>query len=41
MSMLLAFDVEIWCDGWSDLDRKVPRVFASHGYGRSAQGEYA
>lgn len=41
MNVLLTFDIEIWCDGWDDLDRKFPAAFDRYVYGRSRQGEYA
>ena len=37
----LSFDVEIWCNGWSDLDAKFPASFERYVYGRSKSGDYA
>jgi hypothetical protein len=37
----LTFDVEVWCDGWSDLDERFPAAFERYYYGRSQAGSYA
>jgi len=41
MNVYLTFDIEIWCNGWSDLDRTFPPAFDRYVYGRSAHGDYA
>lgn len=41
MKVFLTFDVEIWCDGWNDLDAQFPARFDRYVYGRSARGCYA
>lgn len=41
MKVHLTFDVEVWCDGWSDLDAKFPTAFDRYVYGRSRAGDYA
>lgn len=41
MKVFLTFDVEIWCDGWNDLDAQFPARFDRYVYGRSARGSYA
>jgi len=41
MKVHLSFDVEIWCDGWNDLEQKFPAQFERYIYGRSAAGDYA
>lgn len=41
MNIYLTFDVEIWCDGWQDLDGRFPSRFERYVYGRSRKGEYA
>ncbi len=41
MKIYLTFDVEIWCGGWSDLDRRFPASFDRYVYGRSPKGDYA
>lgn len=41
MNVLLTFDVEIWCDGWSDLDGSFPKAFSRYVYGRSSRGDCA
>lgn len=41
MNVFLTFDVEVWCNGWDDLDRKFPQSFERYVYGRSPHGAYA
>lgn len=41
MNVYLTFDVEIWCDGWHDLDGRFPNSFQRYVYGRSPKGNYA
>lgn len=41
MRVYLTFDVEIWCDGWANLDQQFPSAFDRYCYGRSAAGDYA
>ena len=32
-------DVEVWCNGWDDLDKKFPRAFEQYVYGRTSLHE--
>lgn len=41
MNVFLTFDVEVWCNGWDDLDRAFPGSFERYVYGRSHHGDYA
>ena len=41
MKVYLSFDVEVWCNGWNDLDRVFPAHFERYVFGRSKQGDYA
>jgi hypothetical protein len=41
LNVLLTFDVEIWCQGWHDLDARFPASFDRYVYGRSSRGDYA
>ena len=41
MRVYVTFDIEVWCDGWSDLDGRFPAAFDRYVYGRSAAGSYA
>jgi hypothetical protein len=41
MNVYLTFDIEVWCDGWNDLDGVFPGNFARYVYGRSSYGSYA
>jgi hypothetical protein len=40
MKVFLTFDVEIWCDGWIDIDRKFPRAFEQYVYGPTKSGSF-
>lgn len=33
-------DVEIWCDGWQDIDAKFPQAFKRYVYGKTKQGDF-
>jgi len=41
MNVYLTFDVEIWCNGWKDLDGRFPASFERYIYGRSPSGDFA
>jgi len=41
MQVHLTFDIEVWCNGWQQLDQRFPAAFERYCYGRSAQGDYA
>ncbi len=41
MNVVLSFDVEVWCNGWSRLDEVFPQHFERYVYGRSRHGEFA
>jgi peptidoglycan/xylan/chitin deacetylase (PgdA/CDA1 family) len=41
MQVHITFDVEIWCNGWHQLDERFPANFDRYIYGRSALGDYA
>ncbi len=41
MNVHVTFDIEVWCDGWADLDRRFPASFDRYFYGRSEAGNYA
>ena len=41
MNVYLTFDIEIWCNGWSDLNRVFPASFERYVYGHSTHGDYA
>jgi len=38
---LLTFDVEVWCNTWSDLDSVFPQAFERYVYGSSRGGQFA
>jgi hypothetical protein len=33
-------DVEVWCDGWSDIDGRFPDAFQRYVYGRTSSGAF-
>lgn len=35
MQVIVSFDVEIWCNGWTRLDEEFPRAFERYVYGHS------
>lgn len=41
MNVYLSFDIEVWCNGWNDLDGSFPACFDRYVYGRSRHGDYA
>lgn len=40
MKFLFTVDVEVWCNGWNDLDRQFPSAFKQYIYGPTSQGDY-
>lgn len=41
MNVHLTFDIEVWCNGWDDLDGRFPASFERYCYGSSQHGRYA
>ena len=39
VDVFFTVDVEMWCDGWSNLDARFPAAFQSYVYGRTPSGE--
>lgn len=40
MDVFLTVDVEVWCDGWDDIDVKFPSAFQRYIYGPTSRGNY-
>lgn len=40
LDVLLTVDVEVWCDGWTDIDRKFPEAFQRYVHGKTSSGAY-
>ena len=40
MDVFLTVDVEVWCDGWYDIDAKFPNAFQRYIYGPTSRGNY-
>lgn len=40
LDVFITVDVEIWCDGWQDIDRQFPDAFSQYVHGRTARGNY-
>ncbi len=38
MNVFITVDVEIWCDGWNNLDKKFPEAFRKYIYGPTKHG---
>lgn len=39
MNVFYTVDVEVWCNGWADLDTKFPHAFKQYVYGPTPSGE--
>lgn len=40
LDVFFTVDVEIWCNGWKDLEKKFPAAFQQYIYGKTTNGEY-
>lgn len=40
LDVFITVDVEIWCDGWQDLDAKFPSAFEQYIHGKTPTGDY-
>lgn len=40
LNVILSVDVEIWCEGWENIQDKFNQCFARYIYGRTANGEF-
>ncbi len=40
LDVFFTVDVEVWCDGWQDIDAKFPRAFERYVYGPTPTGQY-
>jgi hypothetical protein len=40
MDVFLTVDVEVWCDGWGNIDAKFPEAFQRYIYGPTSRGNY-
>jgi hypothetical protein len=41
LDVFLTWDVEIWCDGWNDLEGQFPAAYRRYVYGPTRDGNYA
>ena len=41
MNVHLTFDIEVWCNGWTNLDGEFASCFPRYVYGHSKHGDYA
>lgn len=41
MNVHLTFDIEVWCNGWANLDREFASCYPRYVYGHSRRGDYA
>lgn len=40
LDVFFTVDVEVWCDGWVDIDRQFPDAFRKYVYGPTSRGAY-
>lgn len=40
VDVFFTVDVEIWCDGWKNIDAKFPKAFQQYVYGKTSKGEF-
>lgn len=40
LKVFLTVDVEVWCDGWNDIDNKFPDAFRRYVYGPTRHGNF-
>ncbi|HJT50749.1 MAG TPA: polysaccharide deacetylase [Nitrosospira sp.] len=40
LDVFLTVDVEVWCEGWKDIDTQFPNAFKRYVYGPTARGNY-
>jgi peptidoglycan/xylan/chitin deacetylase (PgdA/CDA1 family) len=40
LDVFLTVDVEVWCDGWDNIDAKFPGAFKRYIYGPTPKGDY-
>jgi peptidoglycan/xylan/chitin deacetylase (PgdA/CDA1 family) len=40
LDVFFTVDVEVWCNGWENIDDKFPSAFQRYVYGRTSDGEY-
>ncbi|MGZ8317410.1 MAG: polysaccharide deacetylase family protein [Telluria sp.] len=40
LNVFFTVDVEIWCDGWQDIDRKFPGAYRKYIHGTTKQGDF-
>lgn len=41
LDVFFSVDVEVWCDGWRNLDENFPEAYKRYVYGPTARGNYA
>ena len=40
LDVFFTVDVEVWCDGWTDIDKKFPGAFRQYIYGTTPRGDF-
>ena len=40
LEVFITVDVEVWCDGWTDIDNKFPEAFRRYIYGPTRHGNF-
>ena len=39
LNVFISVDVEVWCNGWNDIDQKFPKAFSEYIYGPTRNGD--
>jgi len=40
LDVFVTVDVEVWCDGWDNIDEKFPKAFNQYVYGQTERGRF-
>lgn len=40
LDVFFTVDVEVWCDGWHNIDKKFPAAFRKYIYGPTSKGNF-
>jgi hypothetical protein len=40
LDVFVTVDVEVWCNGWDDIEKKFPEAFKQYVYGQTAHGRF-
>jgi len=40
LEVFFTVDVEVWCDGWHNIDQEFPEAFRKYIYGPTPKGDF-